>query len=124
YFCPSIYLLGPSTFTGEDTAELYVHGSRAVADALSERLAGFEGVRQATRGEFTKRAFFNGKMDFHEVHGLKNLIYAETQRQRQMSYGQMRGGAEARRIRYLALVLFKLEAFCKFKLEFGQKMAD
>ncbi|CAJ0595258.1 unnamed protein product [Cylicocyclus nassatus] len=97
----AVYMPGPSTFTGEDTAELYVHGSRAVADALSERLAGFEGVRQATRGEFTKRAFFNGKMDFHEIHGLKNLIYAETQRQRQMSYGQMRGGAEARRIRDL-----------------------
>lgn len=46
---------GPSTFTGEDTAELFVHGSRAVADALAERLAAFEGVRQATRGEFTKR---------------------------------------------------------------------
>ncbi|RCN31878.1 hypothetical protein ANCCAN_22322 [Ancylostoma caninum] len=97
----AVYLPGPSTFTGEDTAEMYVHGSRAVADALAERLAGFEGVRQATRGEFTKRAFFNGKMDFHEVHGLRNLIYSETQRQRQMSYDQMRGGAEARRIRDL-----------------------
>uniref|UniRef100_A0A8L8K488 TrmE-type G domain-containing protein n=1 Tax=Heligmosomoides polygyrus TaxID=6339 RepID=A0A8L8K488_HELPZ len=90
----AVYLPGPSTFTGEDTAELFVHGSRAVADALAERLAAFEGVRQATRGEFTKRAFFNGKMDLHEVHGLRHLISAETQRQRQMAYGQMRGGAE------------------------------
>ncbi|KAK6726037.1 hypothetical protein RB195_004384 [Necator americanus] len=97
----AVFLPGPSTFTGEDTAELYVHGSRAVSDALAERLATFEGVRQATRGEFTKRAFFNGKMDYYEVKGLRNLIYAETQRQRQMSYGQMRGGAEARRIRDL-----------------------
>lgn len=95
----AVYLPGPSTFTGEDTAELFVHGSRAVADALAERLAAFEGVRQATRGEFTKRAFFNGKMDLHEVHGLRHLISAETQRQRQMAYGQMRGGAEAQRIR-------------------------
>ncbi|VDM85261.1 unnamed protein product, partial [Strongylus vulgaris] len=99
---------GPSTFTGEDTAELYVHGSRAVADALSQRLTGFEGVRQANRGEFTKRAFFNGKMDFHEVHGLRNLIYSETQRQRQMSYGQMRGGAEARRIRYPSIICYEV----------------
>ncbi|XGW24646.1 hypothetical protein V3C99_006235 [Haemonchus contortus] len=95
----AVYMPGPSTFTGEDTAELFVHGSRAVADALAERLSDFEGVRQATRGEFTKRAFFNGKMDLHEVYGMRNLINAETQRQRQMSYSQMRGGAEAHRIR-------------------------
>ncbi|VDM60555.1 unnamed protein product [Angiostrongylus costaricensis] len=97
----AVYLPGPSTFTGEDTAELFVHGSRAVADALSKRLMSFEEVRQATRGEFTKRAFFNGKMDFHEVRGLRNLINAETERQRQMSFSQMRGGSEARRTRYI-----------------------
>ncbi|KAK5982919.1 tRNA uridine-5-carboxymethylaminomethyl(34) synthesis GTPase MnmE [Trichostrongylus colubriformis] len=51
----AVYMPGPSTFTGEDTAELFVHGSRAVADALAERLSGFDGVRQATRGEFSKR---------------------------------------------------------------------
>ncbi|PAV57811.1 hypothetical protein WR25_20143 [Diploscapter pachys] len=95
----AVYLPGPATFTGEDTAEIYIHGSRAVASALADRLSAIEDVRHAKRGEFSKRAFFNGKMDLHEVQGLQNLINAETQRQRIVAYSQMRGGHKAVQIR-------------------------
>ncbi|CAI4221675.1 unnamed protein product [Auanema sp. JU1783] len=95
----AVHMPGPSTFTGEDSTEIYVHGSQAVANALADRLVLIDGVRQAKRGEFTKRAFFNGKMNMSEVNGLKMLINSETERQRQVSYRQMRGGDAVQNIR-------------------------
>ncbi|VIO96757.1 Uncharacterized protein BM_BM3931 [Brugia malayi] len=75
----AVFLPGPKTSTGEDVAEFYVHGSRAVVDCLLEALAQFDNVQPAKAGEFTKRAFFNGKMTLHEVQSLAYLLAARTQ---------------------------------------------
>jgi tRNA modification GTPase len=83
---------GPHSFTGEDSAELQVHGSRAVVRGLLRSLAGQPGVRLATAGEFTRRAFENGKLDLTEVQGLGDLIEAETENQRALAYARLEGG--------------------------------
>ncbi len=87
----AVYFQGPSSFTGEDCGEFHVHGSIAVVRALSLVLSGFEGVRQAEPGEFTQRAFLNGKMDLTQAEGLGDLIAAETEAQRRLALLQSEG---------------------------------
>lgn len=83
---------GPQSFTGEDCTELQVHGSRAVVRGLLRHLAAQPGVRLATAGEFTRRAFENGRLDLTEVQGLGDLIDAETENQRALAYARLEGG--------------------------------
>ncbi|MCB1720723.1 MAG: tRNA uridine-5-carboxymethylaminomethyl(34) synthesis GTPase MnmE [Alphaproteobacteria bacterium] len=82
----------PASYTGEDVVEYHLHGGRAVVDAVLAALAGFEGHRMAEPGEFTRRAFENGKMDLTEAEAVADLIDAETQAQRLQALSQM-GGA-------------------------------
>jgi len=86
---------GPNSFTGEDCAELQVHGGRAVVNAILRSLAGFNGVRFAEPGEFSKRALENGKMDLVEVEGLADLLAAETEMQRRLANEQANGHLSA-----------------------------
>jgi len=90
-----IRLPGPRSFTGEDTVEIMTHGSPAVIEAMAEALLA-AGLRQAEPGEFTRRAFLNGRMDLTEAEGLADLIDAETQGQRMQALRQMEGGLAAR----------------------------
>lgn len=83
---------GPHSFTGEDCAELQVHGSRAVVRALLRQLTGFPSVRLAVAGEFTRRAFEHGRLDLTEIEGLGDLIEAETENQRRQALGRLSGG--------------------------------
>lgn len=83
---------GPNSFTGEDCVELQLHGSRAVVQAVYEELEAFPGLRLAEAGEFSRRAFENGKMDLVEVEGLADLIAAETEMQRRLAVEQSFGG--------------------------------
>ncbi|TIW63657.1 MAG: tRNA uridine-5-carboxymethylaminomethyl(34) synthesis GTPase MnmE, partial [Mesorhizobium sp.] len=62
-----LFLPGPGSFTGEDIAEFQVHGGRAVAAKMLETITGFDGVRHAEPGEFTRRAFLNGRLDLVET---------------------------------------------------------
>lgn len=82
---------GPKSFTGEDFAEFHSHGSQAVIEAMSQAFVD-AGARQAEPGEFTRRAFDNGKMDLTEAEGLADLIDAETEGQREQAFRQMDGG--------------------------------
>ncbi|HEY0121245.1 MAG TPA: tRNA uridine-5-carboxymethylaminomethyl(34) synthesis GTPase MnmE [Rhizobium sp.] len=82
----------PASFTGEDCAEIHVHGGKAVVAALLDELAGFEGCRLAEHGEFSRRALENGKMDLVEVEGLADLIAAETEMQRRLAVEHAAGG--------------------------------
>lgn len=82
----------PASFTGEDSAELQVHGSPAVVRRLLRFCAAQPGVRLAEAGEFTRRAFENGKLDLTEVEGLGDLISAETETQRQQAFARLDGG--------------------------------
>lgn len=81
----------PASFTGEDLVELQLHGSTAVVQAVASALFDL-GLRQALAGEFTRRAFDNGRMDLTEAEGLADLIDAESEAQRQQAYRQMDGG--------------------------------
>jgi tRNA modification GTPase len=83
---------GPASFTGEDCAEIHVHGGKAVVAVLLEELAGFKGCRLAEHGEFSRRALENGKMDLVEVEGLADLIAAETEMQRRLAVEHTAGG--------------------------------
>jgi tRNA modification GTPase len=82
---------GPHSFTGEDCIELQLHGSRAVVAAVLGLLAGFPGLRLADAGEFSRRAFQNGKLDLVEVEGLSDLLAAETEMQRRLAIEQANG---------------------------------
>ncbi|KSV64796.1 hypothetical protein N185_34700 [Sinorhizobium sp. GW3] len=87
-----LYFRGPASFTGEDCAELQIHGGRAAVNALLEELSKLEGLRHAEAGEFSRRAFQNGKLDLVEVEGLADLIAAETEMQRRLAIEHSGGG--------------------------------
>jgi tRNA modification GTPase len=86
-----LWFPGPASATGEDVAEFHIHGGRAVLAALFAALAAFENVRAAEPGEFTRRAFENGKLDLTEAEALDDLIHADTDRQRRQALRQMKG---------------------------------
>src|SRR5689334_1914905 len=81
----------PASATGEDVAEFHVHGGRAVLASLFATLSGIENLRAAEPGEFTRRAFENGKLDLTEAEGLDDLIHADTDRQRRQALRQLKG---------------------------------
>ena len=112
----ALWFPAPQSETGEDVAELQLHGGRAVIAATLHALAKVEGLRPAEAGEFTRRAFENGKLDLTAVEGLADLVAAETEGQRRQALRQMQGalGARAegwreRLIRALALVEARID---------------
>jgi tRNA modification GTPase len=92
-----IWLPGPASETGEDTVELQCHGGRAVIGGVEAALAQIPSFRRARPGEFTQRAFVNGRIDLAEVEGLADLLTAETELQRQVAQA-MAGGAFSRQV--------------------------
>jgi tRNA modification GTPase len=86
-----LWFPGPSSATGEDVAEFHVHGGRAVLAALFAALSALDNMRPAEPGEFTRRAFENGKIDLTEAEGLDDLIQADTDRQRCQALRQLKG---------------------------------
>jgi tRNA modification GTPase len=86
-----LWFPGPASATGEDIAEFHVHGGRAVLASLFASLSGIANVRAAEPGEFTRRAFENGKLDLTEAEGLDDLIHADTDRQRRQALRQLKG---------------------------------
>lgn len=88
----TLWFPGPDTVTGENMAEFHIHGSRAVATKLLDVLAAMPELRPAEAGEFTRRAFFNGKMDLSEAEGLGDLLAAETESQRRHALAMAEGG--------------------------------
>ncbi|XP_056374197.1 tRNA modification GTPase GTPBP3, mitochondrial [Hyla sarda] len=86
-----VWFSGPHSFTGEDCCEYHVHGGLAVVRGVLQALGSLQMLRPAEPGEFTKRAFQNGKLDLTEVEGLGDLIHAETEVQRRQALRQMSG---------------------------------
>ncbi len=87
----ALWFPGPHSETGEDVAELQLHGGRAVIAGLFAALGRIDGCRPAEAGEFTRRAFENGKLDLTRVEGLADLIAAETPAQRRQAFRQLKG---------------------------------
>lgn len=110
----------PNSFTGEDVLELQVHGGRAVVAAVLRAVLAVDGVRPAEPGEFTRRAFENGRMDLAEVEGLADLLQAETEAQRRQAFALYSGRltSEADRLQQAILpVLAMVEASIDFPEE-------
>ncbi|MBO9498353.1 MAG: tRNA uridine-5-carboxymethylaminomethyl(34) synthesis GTPase MnmE [Novosphingobium sp.] len=93
----ALWFPGPDTATGEDLAELHLHGGRAVVAGVERALGALAGLRRAEPGEFTRRAFANGRIDLAEAEGLADLLAAETELQRRAAL-DLAGGALSRRV--------------------------
>ena len=87
----AVWFPGPASYTGEDAAELHTHGGRATIEAVLAVLGDIDGVRMAAPGEFSRRAFDNGKLDLARIEGLADLIAAETEAQRRQALRQLSG---------------------------------
>jgi tRNA modification GTPase len=111
-----VWLPGPASYTGEDCAEFYLHGGRAVLAGIAAALVGL-GARPAEPGEFTRRAFLNGRLDLTEAEAVHDLVAAETEAQRRQALRQLDGalselyGGWAERLR---LLLAQQEALIDF----------
>ena len=115
--CLILYFKAPNSFTGEDIVEIQTHGSKAVISGVLSTLAQIEGFRMAEPGEFSTRAFYNGKMDLTEAEGLADLIDAETSEQQKYAMRQMEGGLKNLYDDWrdqLLKILAHLEAFIDF----------
>ena len=115
-----LWLPGPHSATGEDTLELHCHGGRAVINAVEAALAALPGLRAATPGEFTRRAFTNGKIDLAEAEGLADLLTAETELQRQSAMA-MASGAFSHQVEQWRDTLLKQSAALEAVLDFGDE---
>ncbi|MEO8883038.1 MAG: tRNA uridine-5-carboxymethylaminomethyl(34) synthesis GTPase MnmE, partial [Devosia sp.] len=110
----------PHSFTGEDCVELQVHGSRAVVRALLRSLSSRQGVRLAEAGEFTRRAFDNGRLDLTAVEGLGDLIEAETETQRRQAMARAAGGL-FRKVGAWRAALLDVRAEIEARLDFSDE---
>lgn len=114
------YFNAPNSFTGEDTLEIHTHGSKAVLNSVFKALSGLSYLRLAEPGEFSKRAFYNQKMDLTEAEGLADLIDAETSEQQKYALRQMEGNLKNLYSSWrekLVKILSWLEAFIDFPEE-------
>lgn len=115
-----LWFPGPGTATGEDVAEIHCHGGRAVVAAIEQALASFPGLRKAEAGEFTRRAFMNGRMDLNAVEGLGDLLAAETQHQRRAAL-LMAEGHFSRRVEGWRAQVLNLSAMTEAALDFSDE---
>lgn len=115
-----LWLPGPATATGEDCVELHCHGGRAVVSAVRSALGELPGLREAEAGEFTRRAFANGRIDLAQAEALGDLLTAETELQRRVAQAGVGGALSAKvggwRDRVLAL-----SAMAEATLDFGDE---
>jgi tRNA modification GTPase len=118
-----LWFPGPETATGEDLAEFHLHGGRAVAAAVLAALAALPGLRPAEAGEFSRRAFHNGRLDLGQVEGLADLLSAETERQRRQALRQAEG-AMGRMVARWRETILKLSAQVEAALQFGEEEED
>lgn len=115
-----LWLPGPGTATGEDSAELHLHGGRAVIAAVEAALARLPNLRRAGAGEFTRRAFANGRIDLSEAEGLADLLSAETELQRRSALA-MADGALSREVGRWREALLALSARLEAALDFSDE---
>jgi tRNA modification GTPase len=111
---------GPKSATGEDVAELHLHGGRSVVAAVRAALAAMTGLREAEPGEFTRRAFENGRIDLAEAEGLADLLEAETESQRRAALA-LAGGALSRQVETWQARLLALAAEVEAALDFSDE---
>ena len=116
----ALWFPGPQSETGEDVAELQLHGGHAVVAAVFAALAQIDGLRPAEAGEFTRRAFENGKLDLTAVEGLADLVMAETEGQRRQAFRQMTGALRDRAENWRTQVIQAL-ALVEARIDFSDE---
>ena len=112
-----LWFPGPQSYTGEDMAEIHVHGSKAVVDALHSSLSSIENFRLAEPGEFTKLAFQNGKINLLKAESIADLISSETEIQRKQAVKIMNGNS-ADQFNLLREKLLKILSHVEAKIDF------
>jgi tRNA modification GTPase len=112
-----LWFPGPESYTGEDMAEIHIHGSKAVIDALHTSISNIENCRMAEPGEFTKLAFQNGKINLLKAESIADLISAETEIQRQQAIKIM-SGKSADKFNELRSKLLKILSNVEAKIDF------
>jgi tRNA modification GTPase len=115
-----LWFPGPNTATGEDLAELHLHGGRAVVASILATLDTLDGLRPATAGEFTRRAFENGRIDLAEAEGIADLLSAETEAQRQSALA-LAGGVLGRKVEDWQVRLLGEAAMVEAALDFSDE---
>lgn len=115
-----LWFPGPNSVTGEDYAELHIHGGRAVVNGFLTLLNRFSGLREAEPGEFARRSLANGKMDVSQVEGLADLIEAETEFQRRQAMRAL-GGALRRRVETWRSAIVQALALVEAELDFSDE---
>ena len=115
-----LWFPGPESYTGEDMAEIHVHGSKAVVEALHSTLSDIENCRLAEPGEFTKLAFQNGKINLLKAESIADLISSETEIQRQQAIKIM-NGKSADQFNYLRDKLLKILSHVEAKIDFPEE---
>lgn len=115
-----LWFPGPDTVTGEDLCELHLHGGRAVVAAVLAELGRLPGLRAAEAGEFTRRAFENGRIDLAEAEGLADLLAAETESQRRAALVLAEGGL-GRRVEAWQAALLAVAALVEAELDFSDE---
>ena len=116
------FFRAPRSYTGEDSAEIYCHASAYIAGALLERLTE-AGCRLAEPGEFTQRAFVNGKMDLAQAEAVADVIAAGSAAQHRVAMNQLRGGYSAE-LRELRARLLELTALLELELDFSEEEVE
>jgi len=112
-----LWFPGPESYTGEDMAEIQVHGSKAVVDAIHSSISNIENCRLAEPGEFTKLAFQNGKINLLKAESIADLISSETEIQRQQAIKIM-NGKSADQYNFLRKKLLKILSHVEAKIDF------
>ncbi len=116
--CMAVFFKGPASYTGEDTVELYTHGSIAVIDSIYEALSLFKKAKIAENGEFTKQAFLNNKLDLTQVEAIADLIDAETKSQQQLALSNTNGEL-SKLYNSWREKLVKILAWCEASIDFS-----
>eukprot|EP00039_Didymoeca_costata_P003261 m.66425 g.66425 ORF g.66425 m.66425 type:complete len:514 (-) comp11805_c0_seq1:79-1620(-) len=116
-----VWFRSPASFTGEDVAELHVHGSSAVIRDVLKSLSSLENLRPALPGEFTRRAFSNGKLDLTQAEALADLINSDTTYQKRMALNSISGGYTSRRYDQWRKDLIRSIAHLESFIDFGEE---
>ena len=116
----ALFFPGPNSATGEDIVELHLHGGRAVVNAVLAALARDPRLRAAEAGEFTRRAFANGRIDLAEAEGLADLLSAETEAQRRSAM-LLAGGSFSREVHGWTAEILRLAAAVEALLDFSDE---
>ena len=118
-----LFFEGPNSYTGEDVLELYPHGNPLIVRELLQTIRGIEGVRLAEPGEFTRRAFLNGKMDLTQAESVADVIHSANRAELENAH-RLLGGALSKKVKTLAEQVKDISARLELDVDFAEEEAD